>query len=217
MRKSVLALAALVALPPSAQARRRDEAAAGRRTDAERALRTGHYEEARRTAAEAARRAPADTRAVVVAARAEEALGLYPEARRRLEEAAAAAPDDLPLRDALMRLYAGLGDRAALAPLVDRSYADWSGGRVDKSRAADLIAVATAVRLDNNWKDASDTLRDAVHADPRAADANLDWGWTFIEKHAAAEAEVSFREVLKLDPDNPDAHVGMARVALDQR
>jgi hypothetical protein len=76
MQKSVLALAALVALPLSAQARRRDDAAAGRRADAERALRTGHYEEARKAAAEAARRTPGDTRAVAVAARAEEALGL---------------------------------------------------------------------------------------------------------------------------------------------
>ena len=75
-----------------------------------------------------------------------------------------------------MRLYDAVGDRAALAPLVDASYADWNGGKVTRTRPADLIAIATAVRLDGNWKDANDVLRDAVRADPRATAANLDWG-----------------------------------------
>src|SRR5437016_1737149 len=81
------------------------------------------------------------------------------EAGRRLESAAEAAPDDLPVRDALMRLYELTGNRTALAPLIDRTYEDWKRGRVNRARATDLIAVATAVRLDDNWKDASDTLR----------------------------------------------------------
>jgi tetratricopeptide (TPR) repeat protein len=212
-----LALAAALLAPGAGVARGRRDEGPGRRAEVDRALRTGHYEEARRLTADWLRRAPGDARATIAAARAEQALGLYPEARRRLDEAAEAAPDDLALRDALMRLLSETGDRTALAPLVDRTYADWNAGRVDRNRATDLLAVATAVRLDNNWKDANDTLRDAVHADPRAPEANLDWGWTFLEKHAAAEAEVSFREVLKLDPDNPDAHVGLAVAALDQR
>jgi tetratricopeptide (TPR) repeat protein len=211
MRGFALKAAAVVGLTTVATAghtreRRRDDP--GKRI--EQALRAGRYEDARRLAGN-------DTRAAVAGARAEEALGLYAEARRRLEQAAEASPDDLPVRDALMRLYAATGDRAALAPLIDRSYADWNDKRVDRTRPGDLIAIATAVRLDNNWKDASDTLREAVRADPRGTEANLEWGWTFLEKHAAAEAEVSFREVLKLDPDNPDAHVGMARVVLEQR
>src|SRR5207344_3042858 len=139
----------------------------------------------------------------------EMALGLYADARQRLTGAVQAAPDNLPARDVLMRLYEATGDRTALGPLIDRTYEDWKVGRIDKNRAADLIAVATAVRLDNNWKDASDTLRDAVRADPRAVDANLEWGWIFLEKHSAGNAELSFREVLKLDDSNPDAHAGL--------
>ena len=79
------------------------------------------------------------------------------------------------------------------------------------------MAIATAVRLDENWKDANDVLRDAVRAERRADGANLDWGTLLLEKHNAADAEASFREVLKVDPDNPDAHVGLARVALADR
>ncbi len=135
--------------------------------DLARALRTGHYEEARRLARARLSRAPDDAPVIVMAARAEMALGRYEEARARLERAASAHPDDLPLRDTLMRLYETVGDTAAAAPLVEASYGDWNAGKVDRTHPADLLAIATAVRLDGNWKDANDVLRDAVRADRR--------------------------------------------------
>ena len=181
------------------------------------ALREGRYDDALRLCRFRLGRAPDDLGETILCARAEEATGLYPEARRRLEAAAAAHPGDLPLRDARMRLYETTGDRAAWKPLVDASYADWNGGQIDRTKPRELRAIATAVRLDENWKDANDVLRDAVRADRKEVDANLDWGTLLLEKHNAADAETSFREVLKIDPDNPDAHVGMARAALDDR
>jgi cellulose synthase operon protein C len=192
--------------------------AAAPKGDAEQALRAGRYEQARRLACATGRgRSPADSAALVLCAKAELALGRTSDARKRLEAAAEARPDDLPVRDLLMRLYDAVGDRAALAPLVDASYGDWNGGKVARNRALDLIAIATAVRLDGNWKDANDVLRDAVRANPRATAANLDWGDVLLQKHNAADAEAAFRDVLKIDPDNPDAHVGLARVAVADR
>jgi cellulose synthase operon protein C len=181
------------------------------------ALRTGHYQQARRLCGARLGHQPDDRTATVICADAEESLGLYEEARQRLEAAAQAAPSDLPVRDALMRLYDATGDRAALAPLLTASYEDWSVGRVDRTRPAALIAIATAVRLDDNWKDASDVLRDAVRADRREVAANLDWGAVLLEKHNAADAEASFKAVLEVDRDNPEAHYGLARVALQDR
>ena len=186
--------------------------------DAEQALRAGRYEQARRMSCAPGRpRAGADSATSLLCAKAEIALGRTADARKRLEAAAEARPDDLPVRDALMRLYDGSGDRAALAPLIDASYSDWNGGKVARNRPADLIAIATAVRLDGNWKDANDVLRDAVRANPRATAANLDWGDVLLEKHNAADAEAAFKDVLKVDADNPDAHVGLARVAVADR
>jgi Tfp pilus assembly protein PilF len=204
---SVALVAALFALAGGPLARAAAAAQDGKRAAALASLRAGRYEDA---LARAGRDAPLAARALV-------ALGRYDQARRTLEAFVAAAPDDLPARDALMRLYASIGDRAALAPLIDRTYADWNGRRVDKARAPDLLAVATAVRLDGNWKDANETLREAVRADPRGTDANLDWGWMFLERHAAREAEASFRAVLAVDAGNPDARAGLARVALVER
>src|SRR3954447_8989703 len=169
------------------------------------AMRAGRYEEALRACRLHRPRPhePDELTETILCAHAEAATGLYPEARRRLETAAAAHPGDLPLRDALMRLYEATGDRAAWKALVDASYVDWNGGQVDRTKPADLRAIATAVRLDENWKDANDVLRDAVRADRKEVGANLDWGTLLLEKHNARDAETSFREVLKVDPDNP--------------
>jgi cellulose synthase operon protein C len=211
-----LAIALLFSLPPLGAADAR--AATGRPSDkGALALRTGRYDEALRLCRARLAHAPDDLAATVLCARAEELTGRYAEARHRLEVAEAAHPNDLPLRDALMRLYDLVGDRAAWTPLVDASYTDWNGDKVDRAKPADLLAIATAVRLDENWKDANDVLRDAVSADRKAAGPNLDWGALLLEKHNAPDAETSFHEVLKVDPDNPDAHVGLARAALDDR
>ncbi len=183
--------------------------------EAARALRTGRYQDALKLAQKRLARAAADVDATLVAARAESALGRIPDARRRLEQAIAARPEDWALKDALMRLYEAVGDRKALAAIVDEGYLRWNEGRVDRTRAADLIAVATAVRLDGNWKDANDVLRDAVRADRHGVAANLDWGYVLLEKHNAPDAAACFRDVLKLEPDNPDARVGLARVMVD--
>jgi predicted Zn-dependent protease len=195
---------------------------------AQRALRAGRYEDARRaacapTTVRGRLRSGGDARAaddmslLLLCARAEVALGLHAEARKRLEAANAAHPDDLPLRDALMRLYETMGERDALAPLVDVSYADWNAGAVARTKPADLLAIATAARLDRNWKDANDVLRDAVRADPRGTAANLDWGGLLLEKHNGADAAAAFKDVIKLDAENPDAHTGLARVAIVDR
>jgi Tfp pilus assembly protein PilF len=213
-------IAAAVTIAAAAVAQLASSAyAAPPRGDAEQALRTGRYEQARKQACAGAGRprAGTDTANLLLCARAELALGRTADARKRLEAAAEARPDDLPVRDALMRLYDAVGDRAALAPLIDASYADWNGGNVARNRPTDLIAIATAVRLDGNWKDANDVLRDAVRANPRATAANLDWGDVLLEKHNAADAEAAFKDVLKIDPENPDAHVGLARVAVVDR
>ncbi|HVV52868.1 MAG TPA: hypothetical protein VHO06_24620, partial [Polyangia bacterium] len=216
MKAAAWAIALGLALAPAVHARPR-RPAIPEVARAEPALRAGRYEDALRLCGLRLRTAPDEPAQTIVCARAEEALGRYADARRRLEAAALAHPTDLPLRDARMRLYALTGDRDAWKPLVDASYADWNGGHVDRTRPDDLVAIATAVRLDENWKDANDVLRDAVRADRREVAANLDWGALLLEKHNAADAETSFREVLKVDPDNPDAHVGLARAAIDDR
>jgi predicted Zn-dependent protease len=182
----------------------------------EQLLRTGQYEKARRAAEALGRRKGNATRAAILAARAERELGLYTEARKRLELQAISAPDDLALRAELVKTADSLGDRGAVKDLVNRSYDDWERGRVDRKNPAELVAMATIVRRDNNWEDANAAFRGAVRADPKRLEANLEWGELFLEKHAADNALACFRDVLAVDPGQPDAQVGLARALLDQ-
>ena len=182
----------------------------------EQLLRVGQYEKARRAAEAFGRRKGNGTRAAILAARAERELGLYTEARRRLELQAISAPDELPLRAELVKTVDSLGDRGAVKDLVNRSYDEWERGRVDRKNAADLVAMGIIVRRDNNWEDANAAFRGAVRADAKRLEANLEWGELFLEKYAVDNALACFRDVLALDPQNPDAHVGMARAWLEQ-
>ncbi len=199
--------------------------AAPRRAEAERALRTGRYEEAIRLADQAQRRGDTrdDVRWTIIGGLAEQALGRLGPARARLEETAARAPGSLPVRAELMKLLDAVNDRTALDPLIDRTYRDWESGRVDKKNPRALVAVSVGVRLDNNYRDAKDTLDQArALAAPTDADADqpmeaeLALGRLRLEKYEAGYAELSFRSVLKNDPQNPDARVGLARVLLEQ-
>ncbi len=181
-------------------------------------LRTGQYAEARRMGDSLARRpgpVPA-TVATILAATAERKLGLFYEARTRLETATIKAPDHLPLRTELMRVADAVGDRGALKDLAKRTYRDLRAGRVDRKSPADLVAVAVAIRFDNNWDEANRNLREAVQLNGRFVEANLEWGETFLQKYAADNALPSFQDALKQDPGNPDAHVGLARALLEQ-
>jgi predicted Zn-dependent protease len=197
--------------------------ATGGAAGVEQLLRIGQYERARRAAESLGRRkggarggGAAAVPASILAARAERELGLYTEARKRLELQAISAPDDLALRAELVKTLDSLGDRGAVKDLVNRSYDDWERGRVDRKNAADLVAMAIIVRRDNNWEDANSAFRGAVKAEPKRLEANLEWGDLFLEKHAADNALACFRDVLTLDPQNPDAHVGIARALLEQ-
>lgn len=181
-------------------------------TKAAEALETGRYERVLELLG-AARRSDE----TVLAARAELALGRAEVARRRLEAAAAREPENLSIRHVLIDCLDELGDRPAVGSLVDRTYDDWRARRVDRARAADLMAVAAAVRHDNNWQDANDILREATRAEPDNARPNVMWGDIFLEKHNAPEAEASYRAALADDPDSADARVGLARALLQTR
>ena len=185
-------------------------------TAIEQQLRSGQYERVRRAADAMSRKRGGGSRPVALAARAEMALGLLAEARRRLEQALVVSPEDLLLRAELTKVVFALGDRGAVKDLAQRSFDDWEDGRVDRQDPRQLTALAVIVRHDDNWEDANAALRAAMKLDRKAVEPNLVWGALLLDKHAIADAEACFREVLALDPRNPEALVGRARVMLER-
>ena len=144
--------------------------------------------------------------------------GRYAEARKLLE-AVANEPDAHHARVELGLVYRLTGETTLARGMWNRLFDDYETNNLDKKSARDLTYVAMAGRYLNSIKDANDTLRDAVDADPKGplgARANIEWAALFLEKYDAGHAEVSLDEALKVLPDDADAHVLMARVKLEQ-
>ena len=146
----------------------------------------------------------------LVAARAEIALGRYRGRAPAARAAAAASPDDLPVRDALMRLYEEVGDRAALAPLIDASYADWNGGQrqsnAGRRPAGHRDRRPPRRQLEGRQRGAARRRprRPARRAPTSTGDCCC-WRSTTRRRRRRPSGQV-----LKVDPEDPDAHVGLA-------
>ena len=181
-------------------------------------LRTGHYAEAEKRA-----RAAANSRDLQVAADATVLLaeilrttGRWPEAEKLIEPLASRRPDLLRARYVLGRIYRDVGDPRgdalwkALATELAPDKIDF-----DKATPEMLFYAAEAARYTDNFQLANDLYREVIDRDPSLHEANIEWGYLFLEKYAPADAEQSFDEVLKIDPHHPDAHAGEAAVKLE--
>src|ERR1051326_7542840 len=67
-----------------------------------------------------------------------------------------------------------------------------------------------------NYNAANDAFRDAVKARPKDATLRARWGLLYHEHWQPGDAVALFREALEIDDKNPEALLGMARVAEDQ-
>ncbi|HWN70184.1 MAG TPA: tetratricopeptide repeat protein, partial [Haliangium sp.] len=156
--------------------------------------------------------------------------GRYDEARRELEAvvwpagaagagaagAGAAPGDHLRARHVLGLVYRDLGRKADADALWETFFTDWNSNKIDEKNAEALMYVAQAARFRAAFQEANDVFREAVGVAPSLLEANLEWGYMGLEKYAVGLAEQSFDEVLKIDPNHPDAHSGMALVKLEQ-
>jgi cellulose synthase operon protein C len=147
------------------------------------------------------------------------ARGRYAEARQKLEPLARAASASLEARWQLGRVYRLQGEQALERTVWNGFYDDYEAGKIDRKKARDLAYVARAAHMLGGWKDANDTFRDAVDADPKGKDgarANIAWARLFLEKYDAGHAEVCLDEALKILPEDPEARTLLAAVKLEQ-
>jgi tetratricopeptide (TPR) repeat protein len=144
--------------------------------------------------------------------------GRYAEARALLEAETQKHPDALAARLWLGRVYRATGDDGE-KKIWNAFFDDYETNNLNKKSARDLTYVALAARYLESWKDANETFRDAVDADPKGRDgarANIEWAQLFLEKYDAGHAEECLEEALKILPDDPEAHALYARVKLEQ-
>jgi tetratricopeptide (TPR) repeat protein len=75
----------------------------------------------------------------------------------------------------------------------------------------DLLWVARAMWATEHFHDANDVLRVVTQANPRNAEAFVAWGDLLTEKYNEQEAVASYQDALKIDPNMPEAHLGLAQ------
>jgi tetratricopeptide (TPR) repeat protein len=75
----------------------------------------------------------------------------------------------------------------------------------------DLLWIAKAAWDLEKFHDANDLFKLAAQATPRNAEVFAAWGDFLEEKYNEPEAIDSYRDALKIDPNMPEAHLGLAR------
>lgn len=138
--------------------------------------------------------------------------GRYSEAQLLLQSKAQANPKHLGMRHALALAYTDLGNLTSAVKLWNSFYDDYDAGTLDLNNAEHLFYVAEAAKHIDSFQDASDNYQEAVQIDKTFHRANLELAHLFLRKYAPPSAEQSFDEILKLNPNHPDALAGMATI-----
>jgi tetratricopeptide (TPR) repeat protein len=126
------------------------------------------------------------------------------------------APDSLTATLRLGELRLDRGDRVGATRVFDR-FIDIYNDRRDRLTSGELLAVARAARhLGTNdpqlFKDALRAYDAAIAADSGNVDARVELGEMFLEKYNGPDARQMFAGVLRENPSQPRALLGMARV-----
>lgn len=144
--------------------------------------------------------------------------GRWDEAERVLLDARGRGrPDSLLVLLQLGLLREERGQRDAAFRDFDR-FIDFYNARQGRLTSAELTAVATAVEhlSVKNYDLARDALRaydEAIAADSGNVEARLALGELFLSRYNGTEAQSTFAGILKRDPRQPRALIGLARTA----
>lgn len=181
-------------------------------------LHTGAYEKAEKLAKKLTGKKSAKDSAAgrLLLAEIHRLRGRFKDARRELEPMTVRDPTNLRARWLLALTYRDLGQKKRAEGLFDTFFTDFNAGKIDENSGEAIFYVAEAARYLASYEDANNSYQEAVQLAPKFLEANIQYGLFGLEKYAISIAEEAFENVLGVDPNHPDAHVGMAQVKLDQ-
>ncbi len=145
------------------------------------------------------------------------ATGRNADAQKLLEALVAADPGHRPARRALARLLMATGKLPQADALWKRTIDEYNAKVLDLDKPADLFALAEAARARGEFELANDAYREAVNLAPSSIEAGLAWADLFRSKYEVEVAEQTYDEVLKVNPNQPDAHAGIAAAIVESR
>ena len=182
-------------------------------------LAVGDYKPAETTAAATGKDKDAAIAAdsKVVLADVWRATGRYAEARRELEALVAAQPGHRGARRALALVLTELGQLPAADALWKRTIDEYDAKTLNLDDAEQVYALAEAAQRRGEFELANTAYQEAVNLAPQFTAAGVAWAQLFLDKYSADLAEQTYDEVLKINPNHPDAHAGMAAMLLENR
>ncbi|HEY4239455.1 MAG TPA: tetratricopeptide repeat protein [Kofleriaceae bacterium] len=134
------------------------------------------------------------------------------EARAALEQLHKDHPPDRQVRTMLAQLREALGDKLGAKVLYDETIKESDHNKLDLDDPIQTWDLAIAARGTSQFQLANDAFRETLKLRPQLVEAGVDWADLFVQKYAAALAEQTLEEVLKVNPNDPDAHAAMAEV-----
>jgi tetratricopeptide (TPR) repeat protein len=153
----------------------------------------------------------------IALAKALRAVGRYAEARAAVEPLVAKEPNNRAARNALAHVLDDTGQVAAAKVLWKLSIAEYDAKKIDLDDPVQLSQLAEAATAVGEFELANDAYQEAQNLAPQLTDAGVAWAYLFLQKYSSDLAEQTFDEVFKVNPNNPDAHAGMAAVLLENR
>ncbi|HEU4391695.1 MAG TPA: tetratricopeptide repeat protein, partial [Blastocatellia bacterium] len=172
---------------------------------------TGDYAAAEKKARDLLAAQPADTTARIALSEILLVTGRYQEAAAEAERGSKDSKGVDYLRSTLARAGAltAVGKEAEAQTLLQGFVAYYNSSR--PRSAEELTLIARGVTLLEKFKEANDLFIDAREADPTFAPAFVAQGELLNQKYNYGEAASLFRDALKINPNSPDALLGLAR------
>jgi predicted Zn-dependent protease len=148
--------------------------------------------------------------------------GQVREAIRGLEAVVSRDPKALMSRVTLGEAYRLVGERDKERAIWNGLFDDHDADRLDMNDCRTVRLVGLAARYLGSYQDAYEQLKNAAELakEQKRTDefvlASLSLSELRIEKYEVGYAEVSVKEALRRDPQNPDAKALLARITLEQ-
>jgi len=185
--------------------------------DVQRQLLAGNYGEAIQQAQDALGVTPADENLQVLLVRGLLTVGRYPDANAAAARGLGHMPDGIRLRWIAREAAQANGQSIVVAKMIAEIRQFVTSRPYSYRDAADLVVFGReALLLGADPKDVVDKILDTAEKnDPKLRDIYLAKGELALDKHDFDLAAKTYQAGLKLSPDDPDFHFGLARAYAD--
>jgi tetratricopeptide (TPR) repeat protein len=176
-------------------------------------IRTGQYTTARDKFEEWAKVNPNAAAVRLAAGRANHVMGNYDQGLAHVNAALNNANVGIAAQYEKAAILEDTGKREEAEVIYKQLIENFQKGTIRAPN--DLLWVARALWATEYYHDANDLFKVVTQGNSRNAEAFVAWGDLLAEKYNEPEAIASYQDALKIDPNMPEAHIGLVKTLSD--